>query len=63
LPDGVETYDQTAYVAAWRALGAGIEKELEAFDPDMRFRKPNGIREDVPIEIAVLVNRLTGVTQ
>jgi hypothetical protein len=62
MPDGQETYDQVAYVAAWRALGDGITQELcwklTAFDPDLRFRKPNGIREDVPTEIAALVNLL-----
>ena len=62
LPDGQETYDSSIYVSAWRALGDGIAQELgwrlTAFDPDLRFRKPNGIREDVPTEIAVLVNRL-----
>ena len=62
LPDGSETYDQVAYVAAWRALGDGITQalgwKLTAFDPDLRFRKPNGIREDVPKDLAALVNRL-----
>jgi len=60
MPNGEETYDSAKYVAAWRACAAGIEKSLGwklcAFDPDLRFRKPNGHSEDVSQELANLVN-------